>query len=194
MGCGRVRVREMGADQLLLRGVWTMSNSCGTGCATGSRSMRNGISMRRCGHSRHRWGLSPGACRCGASARAGQLLASGHDQPQRLLLFRPGSAALPDGARTRAPAHMNHSVRFWADVARQEPDWKMLDANCCRAGAACPPGCSDERCAPEPPDASTQVDLSDEGVHWDLGSSLSYSEYLRLDRLLDAQSRCRRAR
>jgi tryptophan 2,3-dioxygenase len=41
--------------------------------------------------------------------------------------------------------------------------------------------------APEPPDASTQVDLSDEGVHWDLGSSLSYSQYLRLDRLLDAQ-------
>jgi tryptophan 2,3-dioxygenase len=40
---------------------------------------------------------------------------------------------------------------------------------------------------PEPPDTSTQVDLSDEGVHWDLGSSLSYSEYLRLDRLLDAQ-------
>jgi tryptophan 2,3-dioxygenase len=25
-------------------------------------------------------------------------------------------------------------------------------------------------------------------VHWDLGSSLSYSEYLRLDRLLDAQN------
>jgi len=41
--------------------------------------------------------------------------------------------------------------------------------------------------APEPPDSSTQVDLSDEGVHWDLGSSLSYGEYLRLDRLLDAQ-------
>jgi tryptophan 2,3-dioxygenase len=38
-----------------------------------------------------------------------------------------------------------------------------------------------------PIDASTQVDLSDEGVHWDLGSSLSYGEYLRLDRLLDAQ-------
>lgn len=41
--------------------------------------------------------------------------------------------------------------------------------------------------APEPPDASMQVDLSDEGVHWDLGSSLSYGEYLRLDQLLDAQ-------
>ena len=23
--------------------------------------------------------------------------------------------------------HMNHSARFWADVARQEPDWKRLD-------------------------------------------------------------------
>ena len=41
--------------------------------------------------------------------------------------------------------------------------------------------------APEPPESATQVDLSDEGVHWDLGSSLSYGEYLRLDRLLDAQ-------
>jgi len=36
-------------------------------------------------------------------------------------------------------------------------------------------------------DAATRVDLSDEGVHWDLGSSLSYGEYLRLDRLLSAQ-------
>jgi tryptophan 2,3-dioxygenase len=45
---------------------------------------------------------------------------------------------------------------------------------------------------PAPPaatglDPATQVDLSDEDVHWDLGSSLSYSDYLRLDRLLDAQ-------
>jgi hypothetical protein len=23
--------------------------------------------------------------------------------------------------------HMNHSAQFWADVARQEPDWKALD-------------------------------------------------------------------
>jgi tryptophan 2,3-dioxygenase len=37
------------------------------------------------------------------------------------------------------------------------------------------------------PDPATRVDLSDEAVHWDLGSSLSYSDYLRLDRLLDAQ-------
>jgi tryptophan 2,3-dioxygenase len=31
------------------------------------------------------------------------------------------------------------------------------------------------------------VDLSDEEVHWDLSDSLSYSQYLNLDKLLDAQ-------
>ncbi len=31
------------------------------------------------------------------------------------------------------------------------------------------------------------VDLSDEAVHWDLSNSLSYSQYLHLDKLLDAQ-------
>ncbi len=43
--------------------------------------------------------------------------------------------------------------------------------------------------APPPAAAAAvaQVDLSDEGVHWDLGGSMSYGEYLRLDRLLDAQ-------
>ena len=46
-----------------------------------------------------------------------------------------------------------------------------------------PPGAQ----APPGAEPATQVDLSDESVHWDLGSSLSYSEYLRLDRLLDAQ-------
>jgi tryptophan 2,3-dioxygenase len=41
----------------------------------------------------------------------------------------------------------------------------------------------------EPPTepGATRVDLSDEAVHWDLGTSASYGEYLRLDRLLDAQ-------
>jgi tryptophan 2,3-dioxygenase len=36
-------------------------------------------------------------------------------------------------------------------------------------------------------DKSEQVDLSDESIHWELGSSLSYGEYLQLDKLLDAQ-------
>ena len=36
-------------------------------------------------------------------------------------------------------------------------------------------------------ESASHVQLADEGVHWDLGSSLTYSQYLRLDRLLDAQ-------
>jgi tryptophan 2,3-dioxygenase len=40
----------------------------------------------------------------------------------------------------------------------------------------------------DPPEEHTgSVDLSDEAVHWDLGSSLSYSNYLHLELLLDAQ-------
>jgi tryptophan 2,3-dioxygenase len=37
------------------------------------------------------------------------------------------------------------------------------------------------------PAAKPLVDLSDEGIHWDLTHSLSYSQYLGLDKLLDAQ-------
>ena len=39
----------------------------------------------------------------------------------------------------------------------------------------------------DPYDKSERVDLSDEAVHWDLGTSLSYGEYLQLAKLLDAQ-------
>ena len=38
-----------------------------------------------------------------------------------------------------------------------------------------------------PPPNPGRIDLSTESVHWDLGSSLSYSEYLGLDLLLKAQ-------
>jgi tryptophan 2,3-dioxygenase len=34
---------------------------------------------------------------------------------------------------------------------------------------------------------SERVELADEAVHWDLGSSISYGEYLHLDKLLAAQ-------
>jgi tryptophan 2,3-dioxygenase len=57
-----------------------------------------------------------------------------------------------------------------------------------------PPSMPQSPVPPVPPvpavpstDAATRVDLSDEAVQWDLGSSLSYGQYLRLDRLLDAQ-------
>ena len=36
-------------------------------------------------------------------------------------------------------------------------------------------------------DKPGRVELGDEAVHWDLGSSLSYSEYLQLEKLLGAQ-------
>jgi tryptophan 2,3-dioxygenase len=39
-----------------------------------------------------------------------------------------------------------------------------------------------------PYEKSERVELADEGVHWDLGSSLSYGEYLHLDKLLAAQN------
>ena len=35
--------------------------------------------------------------------------------------------------------------------------------------------------------SDNKVDLKNEGVHWDLGTSQSYGEYLQLDKLLDAQ-------
>ncbi|HEY1724877.1 MAG TPA: tryptophan 2,3-dioxygenase family protein [Steroidobacteraceae bacterium] len=39
----------------------------------------------------------------------------------------------------------------------------------------------------EPGQEASHVDLSDEAIHWDLGNSLSYGEYLQLDKLLAAQ-------
>ena len=36
-------------------------------------------------------------------------------------------------------------------------------------------------------DKNERVDLSGEAIHWDLGSSLSYGEYLQLDKVLGAQ-------
>jgi len=39
----------------------------------------------------------------------------------------------------------------------------------------------------ERPSLGSHVDVAGEGVHWDLGASQSYGQYLSLDRLLDAQ-------
>jgi tryptophan 2,3-dioxygenase len=40
---------------------------------------------------------------------------------------------------------------------------------------------------PGKPDGAPFVDLSDEAVHWDMSQALTYSQYLNLDKLLDAQ-------
>jgi tryptophan 2,3-dioxygenase len=37
------------------------------------------------------------------------------------------------------------------------------------------------------PEPKTHLDLSDEAVHWDLSGSISYAQYLNLNKLLDAQ-------
>ncbi len=42
--------------------------------------------------------------------------------------------------------------------------------------------------SPREYDKSERVDLTDEPIHWDLGSSLSYGDYLQLDKLLNAQT------
>jgi tryptophan 2,3-dioxygenase len=42
--------------------------------------------------------------------------------------------------------------------------------------------------SPREYDKSERVDLTDEPIHWDLGSSQSYGDYLQLDKLLDAQT------
>lgn len=39
----------------------------------------------------------------------------------------------------------------------------------------------------QPFDKSERVDVSDERIHWDLGASMSYAEYLHLDQVLNAQ-------
>jgi tryptophan 2,3-dioxygenase len=41
--------------------------------------------------------------------------------------------------------------------------------------------------APPPPEHAGSVDLQDEAVHWNLGDSQSYGQYLHLDLLLSAQ-------
>ena len=48
-------------------------------------------------------------------------------------------------------------------------------------------GPADGKAKPGSQSTNKTVDLSDEGVHWDLGESQSYGEYLGLDRILNAQ-------
>jgi len=45
----------------------------------------------------------------------------------------------------------------------------------------------DMESAPPPPEHAGSVDLGDEAVHWNLGDSQSYGDYLQLERLLGAQ-------
>jgi predicted metal-dependent hydrolase len=128
-GQGRVRVCEMGADQLLLRG-----------------RLDDAEQLR---HALRRWLAQHAQQQFEAPLRA--LAAEMDVEPSRLQVrcqrtrwgscSRAGTISLNVCLLFQTPEvlrylmvhelahlrHMNHSVRFWADVARQEPDWKSLD-------------------------------------------------------------------
>ncbi len=97
--------------------------------------------------------------------------------------------------------HMNHTPRFWELVAYYEPQWRELDRELLRGWKqvpawvlvalrtrARPPGseCVSSR-TPTAGEHVGSIDLRDEPVHWNLGDSQSYGEYLHLDLLLNAQ-------
>ena len=85
--------------------------------------------MRRCVRSRRRWASSPARLqvRC-QRTRWGSCSRRGTISLNVCLLFQPPEVLryllVHELAHLR---HMNHSARFWAEVARHEPDWKALD-------------------------------------------------------------------
>jgi predicted metal-dependent hydrolase len=128
-GPGRVRVREMGADQLLLRGH-----------LDDVEQLRHVLRQWLAQHAQQQFdaplralaaqmGVEPGRLqvRC-QRTRWGSCSRAGTISLNVCLLFQTPEVLrylmVHELAHLR---HMNHSVRFWADVARQEPDWKALD-------------------------------------------------------------------
>jgi len=78
---------------------------------------------------------------------------------------------------------MNHSRRFWQIVGRHCPDYRRLDRELLDGWRRVPSWVFGE----DKPGMTEKVDLSNEAIHWELGSSLSYGEYLQLDKILEAQ-------
>ncbi len=128
-GTGRVRVREMGADQLLLRGHLDDVDQ-----------LRSALRQWLAQHAQRQFeaplralaaemGVEPGRLqvRC-QRTRWGSCSRAGTISLNVCLLFQTPEVLrylmVHELAHLR---HMNHSVRFWADVARQEPHWKALD-------------------------------------------------------------------
>jgi hypothetical protein len=126
---GRVRVREMDADQLLLRGhlddVDQLRHALRHWLAQHAQ-LRFEAPMRALAA---QMGVEPGRLqvRC-QRTRWGSCSRTGTISLNVCLLFQTPEVLrylmVHELAHLR---HMNHSVRFWADVARQEPHWKALD-------------------------------------------------------------------
>jgi predicted metal-dependent hydrolase len=124
-----VRVRQMGIDQLLLRGHLDDVGQ-----------LRHVLRQWLAQHAQQQFdaplralaaqmGVEPGRLqvRC-QRTRWGSCSRAGTISLNVCLLFQTPEVLrylmVHELAHLR---HMNHSVRFWADVARQEPDWKALD-------------------------------------------------------------------
>ena len=85
--------------------------------------------------------------------------------------------------------HMNHSARFWQAV---EASLSGLARARPRAGAGLAARAAlgflrKLNMKTTTRNLPRRVDLKNEAVHWDLGTSQSYGEYLQLDKLLNAQ-------
>jgi predicted metal-dependent hydrolase len=129
VGVGRVRVREAAAEQLLL-----------SGRLDDFEQLRHALTSWLSQHAHRRFdaplralaaemGVAPGRLqvRC-QRTRWGSCSRRGTISLNVCLLFQTPEVMrylmVHELAHLR---HMNHSVRFWADVARQEPHWRALD-------------------------------------------------------------------
>jgi predicted metal-dependent hydrolase len=128
-GGGRVRVRELMQHELLLLGELADAEQV-RGALSRWLRRRAGEgfepSLRRLAE---QMGVKPGRLqvRC-QRTRWGSCSRRGTISLNVCLLFQRPEVArylmIHELAHLR---HMNHSARFWAEVARQEPDWKALD-------------------------------------------------------------------
>jgi predicted metal-dependent hydrolase len=128
-GAGRARVREIGNRQLQLAGRLEdlpAVRSALIGWLAQHARTRFEAPLRALGR---QMGVEPGRLqvRC-QRTRWGSCSRSGTISLNVCLLFQTPAVLrylmIHELAHLR---HMNHSVRFWADVARHEPGWKTLD-------------------------------------------------------------------
>ncbi len=128
-GVGRVRVRELVRQELQLRGALSQPESL-------RRALVAWLAQRAQLHFEAplralaaQMAVQPGRLqvRC-QRTRWGSCSRRGTISLNVCLLFQTAEVLrylmIHELAHLR---HMNHSVRFWADVARQERDWKLLD-------------------------------------------------------------------
>ena len=128
-GSGRARVRELHGRELRLSGrvedLPAVRHAL-LGWLTVHARRRFEAPLRALGR---QMGVEPGTLqvRC-QRTRWGSCSRSGTISLNVCLLFQSAAVLrylmIHELAHLR---HMNHSVRFWADVARHEPDWKPLD-------------------------------------------------------------------